>query len=135
MFLAAALVATSVGITLAVLIELGVLERRESRTIFGAAIVDDILAMILLAVAGGIAGSVLDPWSIVLTVVLALGFVAFFALGGTRVTAQRPAIFHAPRFSESPLLPAVIACLGRSTMPPGKGIHSKIRLQHRCVET
>lgn len=61
MFLAAALVATSVGITSAVLIELGVLERRESRTILGAAIVDDILAMILLAVAGGIAGSVLDP--------------------------------------------------------------------------
>jgi Na+:H+ antiporter len=87
MFLAAALVATSVGITSALLIELGVLEHRASRTILGAAIVDDILAMILLAVAGGIAGSRLDPWSIAVTVLLALGFVAFFALGGTRLTA------------------------------------------------
>jgi Kef-type K+ transport system membrane component KefB len=112
MFLAAALVATSVGITSAVLLELGVLERPASRTILGAAIVDDVLAMILLAVAGGIAGSQLDPWSIVVTVLLAVGFVAFFALGGTQLTARRPAILHAPRFSESPLLPAVIVCLG-----------------------
>jgi Kef-type K+ transport system membrane component KefB len=122
MFLAAALVATSVGITSAVLIELGVLERRASRTILGAAIVDDILAMILLAVAGGVAGSQLDPWSIGLTIVLALAFVAFFALGGTRVTARRPGVFHAPRFSESPLLPAVIACLGLAALASAIGL-------------
>ena len=122
MFLAAALVATSVGITSAVLIELGVLEHRASRTILGAAIVDDILAMILLAVAGGIAGSRLDPWSIAVTVLLALGFVAFFALGGTRLTARRPAIFHTPRFSESPLLPAVIACLGLAALASAIGL-------------
>jgi hypothetical protein len=48
--------------------------------------------MILLAVAGGVAGSKLDVWSIVVTVLLAIGFVAFFALGGTRLTARRPAI-------------------------------------------
>ncbi len=34
------------------------------------------------------------------------------SLGGTRVVARWPDIFHAPRFSESPLLPAVILCLG-----------------------
>ncbi|HET9736618.1 MAG TPA: cation:proton antiporter, partial [Solirubrobacteraceae bacterium] len=118
----AALVATSVGITSAVLIELGVLAHRASRTILGAAIVDDILAMILLAVAGGIAGSRLDPWSIAVTVLLALGFVAFFALGGTRLTAGRPAIHHTPRFSESPLLPAVIACLGLAALASAIGL-------------
>jgi Kef-type K+ transport system membrane component KefB len=115
-------VATSVGITSAVLIERGVLEHRASRTILGAAIVDDILAMILLAVAGGIAGSRLDPWSIAVTVLLALGFVAFFALGGTRLTARRPGIFHTPRFSESPLLPAVIACLGLAALASAIGL-------------
>ena len=113
MFLGAALVATSVGITSAVLIELGVLERRTSRTILGAAIVDDILALLLVAVAAGVAaeGGV-DIGSIAVTAAIAFAFVGFIALGGTRLLQARPALLHAPRFSESPLLPAVIICLG-----------------------
>jgi Kef-type K+ transport system membrane component KefB len=112
-FLGAALVATSVGITSAVLLELRVLETRAARTILGAAVVDDILAMILLAVATGLAaeGGV-DALSIVVVIALALAFVAFFALGGTRLLRARPQLLHAPRFSESPLLPAVLLCLG-----------------------
>jgi Kef-type K+ transport system membrane component KefB len=112
-FLGAALVATSVGITSAVLLELKALATVAARTILGAAVLDDILAMVLLAVAVGVAeqGSV-DLVSIGVVVALALGFVAFVALGGTRIVARWPDIFHAPRFSESPLLPAVILCLG-----------------------
>ena len=113
LFLGAALVATSVGITSAVLLELGALERRASRTILGAAIVDDILALLLVAVAAGVAaeGGV-DVGAIVATAAIALAFVAFVALGGTKLLQARPALLHAPRFSESPLLPAVIICLG-----------------------
>jgi Kef-type K+ transport system membrane component KefB len=113
LFIGAALVATSVGITSAVLVELGVLERRTSRTILGAAIVDDILALLLVAVAAGVAaeGGV-DVGAIALTAAMALAFVGFIALGGTTLLAARPALLHAPRFSESPLLPAVIICLG-----------------------
>ena len=113
LFIGAALVATSVGITSAVLIELGVLERRASRTILGAAIVDDIVALLLVAVAAGVAaeGGV-DIVSIAVTAAVALAFVAFVALGGTRLLQARPALLHAPRFSESPLLPAVVICLG-----------------------
>ncbi|HWT90224.1 MAG TPA: cation:proton antiporter, partial [Solirubrobacterales bacterium] len=109
----AALVATSVGITSAVLIDLGVLERRASRTILGAAIVDDILALLLVAVAAGVAaeGGV-DIGSIAVTAAIAVAFVVFVALGGTQLLARRPALLHVPRFSESPLLPAVIICLG-----------------------
>ncbi len=113
LFLAAALVATSVGVTSAVLIDLGVLERRASRTILGAAIVDDILALLLVAVAAGVAaeGGV-DVGAIAVTAAIAVAFVVFVALGGTRLLQARPALLHAPRFSESPLLPAVIICLG-----------------------
>ncbi|HEX2087966.1 MAG TPA: cation:proton antiporter [Solirubrobacteraceae bacterium] len=112
-FIGAALVATSVGITSAVLIELGALATTAARTILGAAVIDDILAMVLLAVAVGVAeqGGV-DVASIAVVVGLAVAFVAFVALGGTRVVARWPEVFHAPRFSESPLLPAVILCLG-----------------------
>ncbi len=112
-FLAAALVATSVGITSAALLDLGLLATRASRTILGAAVIDDILAMILLAIAVGYgAGGGVDAASIVVVVALAAAFVAFFALGGTAFMRRRPQILHAPRFSESPLLPAVILCLG-----------------------
>ena len=112
-FLAAALVATSVGVTSAALLELGVLATRASRTILGAAVVDDILAMILLAIAVGLGveGGI-DASSIVVVVVLAAAFVAFFSLGGTAFMQRHPQILQAPRFSESPLLPAVILCLG-----------------------
>ena len=123
LFLAAALVATSVGITSAVLIELGVLGTRASRTILGAAIVDDILAMILLAVAVGIAANGgVDAVGILVVVALALGFVAFFALGGAKLMSSRPQLLHAPRFSESPLLPAVIICLGLAALSAQIGL-------------
>lgn len=112
-FLGAALVATSVGITSAVLIGLGALETRAARVILGAAVVDDILAMILLAVAAGLAaeGGV-EAAEIAVVAGLALGFVVFFGLGGTRLLRRRPQLLQAPRFSESPLLPAVILALG-----------------------
>jgi Kef-type K+ transport system membrane component KefB len=112
-FLGAALVATSVGITSAVLIGIGQLGSRPARTILGAAVVDDILAMILLAIAtalaaeGGVAAT-----EIAAVVALAVVFVLFFGLGGTRLLRRQPRLLHSPRFSESPLLPAVILALG-----------------------
>jgi Kef-type K+ transport system membrane component KefB len=112
-FIGAALVATSVGITSGVLMELGALTTRAARTILGAAVIDDILAMVLLAVAVGVAetGGV-DVASIAVVIALAVGFVAFVGLGGTALVARIPDLFHRPKFSESPLLPGVILCLG-----------------------
>ena len=113
LFVGASLVATSVGITSAVLIDLGALKSLAARTILGAAVIDDILAMVLLAVAVGIAeGNGLDVTSVLLVIALAVGFVVFVGFGGTRIAARWPDIFHAPRFAESPLMPAVILCLG-----------------------
>src|SRR6185312_9233235 len=57
LFVAAAFVATSAGITARVLQELGVLQRTESRVILGAAVIDDILAMLLLGVVSSLQGS------------------------------------------------------------------------------
>jgi Kef-type K+ transport system membrane component KefB len=90
-----------------------VLEWRASRTILGAAIVYDILALLLVAVAAGVAaeGGV-DVGAIAVTAAIAVAFVVFVALGGTKLLQARPALLHAPRFSESPLLPAVIICIG-----------------------
>ncbi len=122
-FLGAALAATSVGITSAVLVQLGLIRTRAARTLIGAAIVDDILALILVAVATGIAAEGgLDPTELLVVIGLALGFVAFFALGGTQLMARRPQILKGPRFSESPLLPAVILCLGVAVLAAQIGL-------------
>ncbi|MHB1241823.1 MAG: cation:proton antiporter [Gaiellaceae bacterium] len=122
-FIGAALVATSVGITSAVLIGLGALETRPARVILGAAVVDDILAMILLAVAVGLAAEGgIAATEIVVVLALALGFVAFFGLGGTRLLRSRPQLLQRPRFSESPLLPAVILALGLAALAAEIGL-------------
>ncbi len=126
-FLGVALVATSVGITSAVLIELGVVRTAAARTILGAAVIDDVLALLLLAVATGLAdnGS-LDVGDLALVVGISLAFVAFFALVGTRVTQRWPRLLHAPRFAESPLLPAVLVCLGLAALAAEVGLAAVI---------
>jgi Kef-type K+ transport system membrane component KefB len=54
-FVGAAMVATSVGITARVLSDLKVLSTESAKIILGAAVFDDILGMVLLAVVGGLA--------------------------------------------------------------------------------
>ncbi|HWC08098.1 MAG TPA: cation:proton antiporter, partial [Solirubrobacterales bacterium] len=112
-FLGAALAATSAGITSATFLDLGIARRRSARTVLGAAVVDDILALILLSVAVGMAadGGV-DAGKILLALVIAIAFVGFVALGGTQLLQRRPRLLEAPAFAKSPLLPAVILCLG-----------------------
>jgi Kef-type K+ transport system membrane component KefB len=126
-FVGAALSATSVGITSAVLDDLGQLGSRAARTILGAAVIDDILALILVAIAVGIAaeGGV-DVLSIAVTVGLAFGFVSFVALGGEKLIQSRPGILKEPKFSESPLLPAVILCLALAAIAGEIGLAAVI---------
>jgi len=76
LFLGAALVATSVGITARVMQELDVLSRPYSRIILGAAVIDDIEGLIVLAIVSGIAntGSV-ETGSIIKLVLTSFAFV------------------------------------------------------------
>ena len=55
------------------------------------------------------------------------------AIGGTRFVARWPNVFHAPRFSESPLLPAVILCLGLAAFAGADragGDHRRVPRRH-----
>jgi Kef-type K+ transport system membrane component KefB len=56
-FVGATLTATSIGITARVLKDLGVMQRREAQIILGAAIIDDILGLVVLAVVTGAVGA------------------------------------------------------------------------------
>lgn len=57
-FIGATLTATSVGITARVLKDVGKIQSRESKIILGAAVIDDILGLIILAVVSGIISAV-----------------------------------------------------------------------------
>jgi Kef-type K+ transport system membrane component KefB len=82
-FVGAALTATSIGITARVLSELSVLETREGQIILGAAVVDDVLGLVILAVVAQIAekGSV-APSTVFRSTALAIGFLAVAILLG-----------------------------------------------------
>lgn len=83
-FLGAALTATSVGITARVFADLGLLNRKEARVVLGAAVADDVIGLLLLAIVSGMYGATsLSPAAIVGRVGVALGF-----LVGTIVIGQ-----------------------------------------------
>ncbi len=73
----AALTATSVGITARVLSDLGRLQDEESQIVLGAAVIDDIIGLIILAVVAQlVAGAEVTPTGVTITALVAFGFVA-----------------------------------------------------------
>ncbi|OGS51556.1 MAG: hypothetical protein A3K75_05000 [Euryarchaeota archaeon RBG_13_61_15] len=85
MFVATALVATSVGITARVLEDLGMIHSKEAKIILGAAIIDDILGMIVLTLVSGVAVGDLTALKVAIVVAEAICFVAIVTIIGTRV--------------------------------------------------
>ncbi len=73
MFTGAALAATSVGVTVAILKNLNVLDKRFSEIIIGAAIIDDILALLLLSLVKNIGAS--GESSILITIISSAIFI------------------------------------------------------------
>ncbi|WP_297904880.1 cation:proton antiporter [Metallibacterium sp.] len=113
MFIAAAFVATSAGITARVLQEMHALQRREAHVILGAAVIDDILAMLLLGIVVSMQESgVADPAHLLVVVVEAVGFVLAVGWFGTRVARKRSSWLQRPRMTMSELSIVLALCLG-----------------------
>ncbi|MEO9078317.1 MAG: cation:proton antiporter [Rhodanobacter sp.] len=113
LFVAAAFVATSAGITARVLQELGVLQHTESRVILGAAVIDDILAMLLLGIVSSLqGGGSLNIESLLLTLGGAIGFVVLIGWGGTKMMRRQSSWLEAPISSHSALTLVLALCLG-----------------------
>jgi Kef-type K+ transport system membrane component KefB len=83
-FVAAALVATSVGITAQVLASKGLLQERASQTILAAAVIDDVLGLLVLAVVSSMAKGQINVAGLATTAVIAAGFTLVVAKYGTR---------------------------------------------------
>jgi Kef-type K+ transport system membrane component KefB len=85
-FLGGALTATSVGISARVLSDLGHLRDRESQIVLGAAVVDDIIGVILLTLIGAIVdGGRVNAGAIARTAMLAFGFVVVALAVGSKL--------------------------------------------------
>ena len=112
-FVATAMVATSVGITARVLQELNVLGSVEARIILGAAVIDDVLGLLLLTLVTGTVGTdAVSAWNFVLVVVQALGFIALVVLVGRRVFVRYHANLSRLHLPDAPLAVALGVMMG-----------------------
>ena len=112
LFVGATLAATSVGITARVLRDIGRMDAPESKVILAAAIVDDILGLIVLAIVLGLVGTAetggaleLAVGPVFLIVGQAVGFLAGSLLFGRLVITP---LMRIVRLSRSPSAPAVL---------------------------
>jgi Kef-type K+ transport system membrane component KefB len=88
-FVGAAMTATSVGITARVLSDMGKLSLPEARIILGAAVIDDVLGIVILSAVEGIAGSGSMSWGgIARTALLAAAFLTAALWAGPLLTRQ-----------------------------------------------
>jgi len=115
-FLGAALTATSVGITARVLDDLGAMASQSGRVILGAAVIDDVLAMLIMAFASGLAAGSVSAGQLATLVGLAGAFIGIVLVVGTRVLRTRPSILTDPEFAATPFLPGMILMLGLAAL-------------------
>ncbi|HEX7049451.1 MAG TPA: cation:proton antiporter [Longimicrobiales bacterium] len=88
-FVGATLTATSVGITARVLTDLKRVHTPEARVIIGAAVVDDVLGLVILAIVSALAaGATVSLLSISLTFAKAVGFLVAAVIVGTSVAPR-----------------------------------------------
>jgi Kef-type K+ transport system membrane component KefB len=114
-FVAAAMVATSVGITARVLGDLRVLQSLPARIILGAAVFDDILGLILLGVVVGLVSTTGTAWAqLLVTSIEAIGFALVMLFYAPRVVRRMEPGLERMSTQDAPLIIAIAICLGLS---------------------
>jgi Kef-type K+ transport system membrane component KefB len=114
-FVAAAMVATSVGITARVMTDLHILNTPVARIILGAAVFDDILGMVVLTIVTGMTNGTGFHWlHIGILIAESIGFAVFMIFIGPRIVGRiRPGVQRMSSH-DAPLVLALAICLGLS---------------------
>lgn len=120
-FVGLALAATSIGITSRVLADMGVLDRAFSRVILGAAVVDDVVALVAIGVVSGAARGDLSATTplVAVSAVLLLGL--GFAIA-RRARGLRREVFTWPLFADTPLVPSFLLMLAAALLAAWIGL-------------
>jgi len=87
-FVGATLVATSVAVTATVISELGLIGKPVAYAIVGAAVVDDILGMVVLGISKGISAGTIDSSGLIMLVIGAVLFVVVGAWVGSKLLVR-----------------------------------------------
>jgi Na+:H+ antiporter len=111
-FLGAAMVATSVGITARVLSARGLLSTEASRVILAAAVIDDIIGLLVLAVVSSLATGQVNYVSILFIGSLAIVFTILVIAFGARVVNRVEQPVRNLKIDHSLLIFALVLCFG-----------------------
>lgn len=122
LFVGTAMVATSVGITARVLSSMRLLDAPTAGIILSAAVIDDILGLMVLAIVSSVAAGAINYVEIVTTAVLAIGFTAFIALVGAPVINRFAPRIGRLRIGDSFFIFGLVLCLGLAVAAASIGI-------------
>ncbi len=113
-FIGTALVATSVGITARVLQRMGLLDAPTARIILGAAVIDDILGLIMLSIVSSSAKGTINYFEIGTTVVLSVAFTLFIGSVGAKLMTFLAPRIERLKIGDSFFVFGLVLCLGLS---------------------
>jgi Kef-type K+ transport system membrane component KefB len=122
LFAGAALVASSASVAARVLGDLGLLHERESQTILGAAVIDDVLGLLVLAVVAETAHGHIGARSLAVLVVEVAVFLVLVATIGTRIVRRIGPELSRLRLDEGPFVVGVAVCLGLAALARAIGL-------------
>ena len=112
LFVATAILATSVGISMKVLQDLGLIRHKVAYIVLGAAVLDDILALICLALVKGLARKEFHVLEFSILVVESAAFVGFLTFWGPKLAKRTKKWIERLNIPEGPFVLSVILCLG-----------------------
>jgi Kef-type K+ transport system membrane component KefB len=121
-FIGAAMVATSVGITARVLASWSLLEQRASRIILAAAVIDDVLGLLVLAVVSGLARGRVNLAELSISAVLAFGFTLLLARWGTPAMQRLLPRTQSLRISEAEFVVSMVVLFALSLLAEYAGV-------------
>jgi Kef-type K+ transport system membrane component KefB len=122
LIVATALVATSVGITARVLASQGRLQEESARIVLAAAVLDDILGLLVLAVVSSFARGSVNYAYIAATAAAAIAFTVFMVLAGTKVVRRTSSTVESLRIGHSQYVVSLALCLGLAVLAGYMGV-------------
>jgi Kef-type K+ transport system membrane component KefB len=122
-FVGASLVATSVGITAQVLSAKGLLHEVSSKVILAAAVIDDVLGLLVLAVVSSLTQGKFDVFQLSLTALLATGFTVIVAKWGSHAMNHvMPRMQETLKAAEARFVVALSLLFGLSVLAVSTGV-------------
>ena len=127
LFAGATLAATSVGITARVLKDLGKMDTKEARIILGAAVLDDVLGLVILAVVSGIitsmgAGADISMGPVLLIIGKSMLFLVVAVIAGRFVGAKILAIGAASKVGGMAVVLSICHCFSLAGLADVMGL-------------